>query len=117
VIISFFEKQKEEMGFPKDGQKIIFKEPAKFTFFKNVIDDQELLKVGQEYTVKKTNLNSSSSYVWLEEIPTYDQERDLPFFSLWSFTWEGDRRNSKGLIDQKSAPALWDKVVNKNNKE
>jgi hypothetical protein len=34
-------------------------------------------------------LNSSSSFIWLEEIEPYDKERDMPFFNLWSFDWEG----------------------------
>jgi hypothetical protein len=81
--------QKEKMGFPKDGQKVIFKTPAKFAFHTKVVTDQNLLEIGKEYTVRKTQLNSSSSYVWLEEIPTYDEEHDQPFFNLWAFDWEG----------------------------
>jgi len=83
------EKGKQEMGFPKDGQKITFKKPTEMCWFKNVVDDQRYLAVGQEYTVRKTQLNSSSSYVWLEELEPYDTERDMPFFNLWSFDWEG----------------------------
>ena len=81
---------KEKMGFPKDGQKIIFKEPLTTHWFKNIIDDQvRYLAINQEYTVRKTQLNSSSSFVWLEELRPYNDEQDLPFFSLWSFDWEG----------------------------
>ena len=80
---------KDEMGFPKDGQKIIFANPIEIHWFTNVVKDQELLEVGQEYTVRKTQLNSSSSFVWLEELEPYDTERDMPFFSLWCFDWEG----------------------------
>ena len=83
------QKQKEEMGFPKDNQKIIFKEPLTIHWFKNVVEDQKLLEVGKEYTVKKTQLNSSSSFIWLDEIEIYDKDRDMPFFNLWSFDWEG----------------------------
>ena len=82
-------ERKKEMGFPEDGQKIIFNEPIKIHWFKNVVEDQTLLEVGKEYTVRKTQLNSSSSFVWLEELETYDAERDLPFFNLWSFKWAG----------------------------
>ena len=77
------------MGFPKDGQKIIFANPIEIHWFTNVVKDQELLEVGKEYTVRKTQLNSSSSFVWLEELEPYDTERDMPFFSLWCFDWEG----------------------------
>jgi hypothetical protein len=80
---------KKKMGFPEDGQKVIFSEPLTIHWFKNVVEDQELLEVGKEYTVRKTQLNSSSSFVWLEEIEVYDAERDLPFFNVWSFNWEG----------------------------
>jgi hypothetical protein len=82
-------KGKNEMGFPKDGQKVTFKEPLKIHWFTNVVKDQELLEIGKEYTVRKTQLNSSSSFIWLEEIEPYDKERDMPFFNLWSFDWEG----------------------------
>jgi hypothetical protein len=80
---------KREMGFPEDGQKVVFSEPLTIHWFTNVVKDQELLEIGKEYTVRKTQLNSSSSFVWLEEVEAYDAERDLPFFNLWSFDWEG----------------------------
>jgi len=88
-----YAKQKEKKGFPKDGQKVTFTTPTKFAFRNNVVADQDLLEVGKEYTVRRTQLNSSSSYVWLEEIPVYNEEHDLPFFNLWAFDWEG-RTNS-----------------------
>jgi hypothetical protein len=111
--MSLFDKQKEVMGIPKDGDKIIFSKPATFAFFTNVIDDQKLLEIGKEYTVRKTNLNSSSTYVWLEEIPTYDEERDLPFFNLWSFTWKG-REVKDGEIDKKEISEFWAKIAGTN---
>ena len=89
--MSIFENDKEKMGLPKDGQKITFKWPSTHHWFKCVVEDQELLEKGKEYTVRKTQLNSSSAYVWLEEIPSYDEERDHPFFSLWAFDWEGKK--------------------------
>ena len=89
--MSVFENGKEKMGFPKDGQKITFKWPSTHAWFKNVVEDQKLLEKGREYTVRKTQLNSSSAYVWLEEIETYDAERDMPFFNIWAFDWEGKK--------------------------
>lgn len=81
---------KKKMGFPEDGQKVIFTEPLTIHWFTNIVQDQSrYLCVGQEYTVRKTQLNSSSSFIWLEELEPYDEERDLPFFNLWSFSWEG----------------------------
>jgi hypothetical protein len=87
--MSVFENDKEAMGLPKDGQKITFKWPCEHGWFTNVVDDQKYLTKEQEYTVRKTQLNSSSAYVWLEELEVYDIERDLPFFSIWAFDWEG----------------------------
>lgn len=80
---------KKKMGFPEDGQKVVFSEPLTIHWFTNVVKDQELLEIGKQYTVRKTQLNSSSSFVWLEELEAYDVERDLPFFNLWSFDWPG----------------------------
>lgn len=79
------------MGLPKNGQKVVFTEPLTMHWFTNVVADQKLLEIGKEYTVRKTNLNSSSTYVWLEEIEAYDVERDLPFFNMWCFDWEGKK--------------------------
>jgi len=81
------QKEKEKLGFPKDGQKVVFKNPCTVHWFNNLVKDQELLEVGREYTVRKTKLNSSSSFIWLEELEVYDKERDLPFFTLWAFDW------------------------------
>lgn len=80
---------KKKMGFPADCQKVVFSEPLTIHWFTNVVKDQRLLEVGKQYTVRKTQLNSSSSFVWLEELEVYDVERDLPFFNLWSFDWPG----------------------------
>jgi len=77
-------------GLPKQGQKITFLKPIDIHWFTNVVEDQKLLEVGKEYTVRKTRLNSSSTHVWLNEIPTYDEERDLPFFNLSKGTFEWD---------------------------
>lgn len=74
-------------GFPKDGQKIKFTKPSEFGFFTTTIEDQKFLEVGKEYTVNKTQLNSSSSYVWLEEIECHDTESYVPFYNLGSFEW------------------------------
>jgi hypothetical protein len=95
--MSVFEKDKEAMGFPKDGQKITFKWPCEHSWFPSVVADQKYLIKGEEYTVRRTQLNSSSAYVWLEEIKSYNEEHDLPFFNLWAFDWEG-KINSGTLI-------------------
>lgn len=76
---------------PKTGTKIRFTKPIKWHWFKNVTDDQKLLTLNGEYTVKKVEVASSSTYVWLEEMETYDEERNLPFFNLHSFEWDEDQ--------------------------
>jgi hypothetical protein len=86
--MNMFEEDKERLEFPADGQRITFNHPCEFAWFDNVVDDQKLLVQGQEYTVRKTQLNSSSTYVWLEEIEVYDAEGDLPFFNLLCFDWD-----------------------------
>lgn len=96
--MSIFNNRKILHGFPKDGQKIKFAKPSKFAWFTNTIEDEKLLEIDKEYTVKKTELNSSSSYVWLEEIDCYDEERNLPFFNLHAFTWTLPELNPKDLI-------------------
>jgi hypothetical protein len=92
--MSLFENYKILHGLPKEGQKIIFKGEKVFSWFTNVIEDTKKLIPGQEYTVRKTQLNSSSTYVWLEEFPNIfdpndpNDGRDQPFFSMHSFKWE-----------------------------
>lgn len=95
---SMFDSRKVLHAFPKDGSKVVFKKPATIHWFTCVVKDQELLELGKEYTVRKTELNSSSSYIWLEEIECYDQERDLPFFSVHCFEWQTPELDPKDLI-------------------
>lgn len=91
--MSLFDRFSMEYGLPKVGQKITFVNPSK-SWFINVEEDQKKLIPGQQYTVRKTQLNSSSTYVWLEEFPNiFDPTdpmdgRDQPFFSMQSFKWE-----------------------------
>jgi hypothetical protein len=75
-------------GLPTDGQKIKFIKPSKWGFITSTIEDQKFLKIGEEYTVNKTQFNSSSTRVWLEEVECYDTERGLPFYNLGSFEWD-----------------------------
>jgi hypothetical protein len=87
---SIFDKYKVLHGLPKVGQKIKFIKPTR-SWFINVEKDAEKLIPGQEYTVRKTELNSSSTYVWLEEFPNifdYSDGRDQPFFNMASFEWD-----------------------------
>jgi hypothetical protein len=73
--------------YPIVGQKIRYTLPTKFHWFTHVIDDEKLLELGKEYTVKKIEIMSSCVYVELVEFPFYDKERELPFFNLWAFSW------------------------------
>ena len=67
------------------GTKVKFTTPMLAHWFTNVVEDQKLLEVGKEYTIKKVEVASSATYVWLEEIPVYDEKRNLPFFNYHSF--------------------------------
>lgn len=102
--MSIFENYKILHGLPKKGQKIIFKGEKVFSWLTNVIEDSEKLIPGQEYTVRKTQLNSSSTYVWLEEFPNIfdpndpNDGRDQPFFSMHSFKWELPEINPDELV-------------------
>lgn len=90
--MSMFDKYSVLHGLPLPGQKITFKAPAEWGYFTNVIADEKTLLVpGQEYTVRKTSLNSSSTYVYLEEfwIEGLDEYRNnQKKFTMHSFTWE-----------------------------
>jgi len=67
------------------GTKVTFKTPMLAHWFTNVVEDQKLLEVGKEYTIRKVEVASSATYIWLEELPVYDEERNLPFFNYHSF--------------------------------
>jgi hypothetical protein len=67
------------------GTKAKFVKPITHHWFNNLVEDQKLLEIGKEYTVEKVEIASSGTYLWLQEIPIYDEERDLPFFNYHSF--------------------------------
>ena len=100
---SLFESRKILHGLPKVGQKITFIKPT-MSWFTNVNEDAEKLTPGELYTVRKTELNSSSTYVWLEEFPNiFDDNdpldgRDQPFFNMSSFEWDLPEVDPKELI-------------------
>lgn len=76
---------------PKVGQKITFAKPSKWHWFTNVIEDEKLLTLGEQYTVKEVEIASSASYVYLEEF--WDDELDMycrnqKMFNMHAFTWE-----------------------------
>lgn len=101
--MSIFDKYSILHGLPKVGQKITFVKPI-FSWFINVKEDSKKLIPGQEYTVRKTELNSSTTYVWLEEFPNIfdpndpNDGRDQPFFNMVSFKWEKPELNLNDLI-------------------
>lgn len=84
--------EKVKLKQPKVGEKIIFTKPTKWHWFTNVIEDEKLLEVGKEYTVKKVEIASSASYVYLEEfwddtIDEYYQNQKM--FNMHAFAWDG----------------------------
>ena len=87
-----FNNRKILHGFPRDGQKIKAIANETQSWFTNVMEDTKKLEVGKEYTVRKTELNSSTSYVWLEEFG-----EDM-FFNLHSFEWELPEIDPKDLV-------------------
>jgi hypothetical protein len=98
---SIFNSRKILHGLPKEGQKIKFVKPTKFALHTNVIEDEKLLELGKEYTVKKTELNSSSTYVYLEEF--WDDDLDMyrnnqKCFSVGAFEWQLPEINLDELI-------------------
>lgn len=99
---TLFDKHKVLHGLPLPGQKIKYTNPSKFCWFTNVLEDEKnLLELGKEYTVKKTQLNSSSTYVWLEEfwddsIDEYKQNQK--FFNMWAFEWDLPKLNLDDLV-------------------
>lgn len=96
--MSTLDKYKVLHGLPEVGQKITFIRPTP-SWFTNVERDCELLVPGDEYTVRKTELNSSSTYVWLEEFSDIlDVGRDQPFFNIASFEWVKPELDFNDLI-------------------
>jgi hypothetical protein len=99
---TLFDKHKVLHGLPLPGQKIKYTKPSKFSWFTNVLEDEKnLLELGKEYTVRKTELNSSSTYVWLEEFwdDTIDEyTQNQKFFNMWAFEWELPELNLDDLI-------------------
>jgi hypothetical protein len=89
---SIFDDRKILHGFPKDGQKIKAITNKTNSWFLSVVEDTKKLEIGKEYTVLKTELNSSSSYVWLSEFGG-----DM-FFNLHSFEWELPKLDPNDLI-------------------
>jgi hypothetical protein len=89
---SMFDNRKILHGLPKDGQKIEAITNKTNSWFLSVVEDTKKLKIGKEYTVLKTELNSSSSYVWLEEFG-----KDV-FFNIHSFEWELPNLDPNDLI-------------------
>lgn len=91
---SLFNNRKILHGLPRVGQKITFKNPAKFAFIQATIQaEKDLLEVGKIYTVRNVQLNSSTTYVWLEEFPD-----ENVFFNMHSFEWDAPEIQPEELI-------------------
>ena len=100
--MSIFDDRQYLHGLPKPGQKIKYSKPTKFAFHTNIIEDENnLLELGKEYTVKQVNLNSSSTYVVLEEfwVQGLDEYRNnQKCFNMHAFEWEKPEINLEELI-------------------
>lgn len=98
---TIFEKYKPLHRLPVKGQKVVCKSKIKHHWFTDLVKrEQELLEVGKEYTVRDTELNSSSTYVWLEEFPdtNSDEKRGNVYFSMHSFEWKPEPIDPESLI-------------------
>jgi len=94
-----FNKYKILHALPLVGQTIIYDKPSSWAWFTNVIEDEKaLLKLGKTYTVAETELNSSSTYVWLQEFPAPTDDVRQPFFNAEAFSWELPELNLEDLI-------------------
>lgn len=100
--MSMFDKYKIFHGLPKPGQKVTYKNPTQYSFHQNKItDEKELLELGKEYTVRKVQLNSSSTYVYLEEfwVEGLDEYRNKQkSFEMHAFEWEIPAIDMEDLI-------------------
>ena len=99
---SLFDTRQFLHGLPVPGQKITYIKPTKFAFHSNVIEDEkELLVLGNQYTVKSVQLNSSSTYVVLEEfyVEGLDEYRNnQKSFNMGAFSWDTPELPLAGLI-------------------
>jgi len=93
-----FNKYKFINGLPIEGQKVVFTTPCEHHWFRNVIEDQSLLSVGETYTVKRIEVASSATYLWLEEFPV-DESWGRPFFNMHSFSWDIPLYSDEYMID------------------
>jgi len=108
--MSIFDDRQYLHGLPKPGQKVKYMNPTKFAFHTNVIEDEKnLLELGKEYTVRKVNLNSSSTYVFLEEfwVEGLDEYRNnQKCFSMHAFEWEMPEINLEELIGKNPSDVM-----------
>ena len=94
---SIFDDRQFLHGLPIKGQKVKYVNPTEFAFHTNVIENENLLELGKEYTVRSSDhigrlfvLNSSSTYVCLEEF--WDEDLDeyrhnQLSFNMHAFEW------------------------------
>jgi hypothetical protein len=88
-------------GLPREGQKITYNNVTKFALHRDAINNEKLLTIGESYTVKRVNLNSSSTYVCLEEfwIEGLDEYRNnQKIFNMHAFSWEKPKIEPSDLI-------------------
>lgn len=86
---TLFDKYKILHALPRIGQKVKYTKPTTIHWFTSTVENEKDLVLGQEYTVRDTELNSSSTYIWLEEFPsTNGDERGNKQFTVGSFSWE-----------------------------
>lgn len=99
---TLFDNRQFLHGLPVPGQKITYVKPTKFAFHSDIIENEkELLELGKQYTVKSVSLNSSSTYVVLEEfyVEGLDEYRNnQKDFNLGAFSYEKPPLDPEKLI-------------------
>lgn len=88
-------------GLPVRGQKVKYTKPSTWCFHTNILENENMLEVGKEYTVRRVQLNSSSTYVCLEEFweEGLDEYRhNQKAFNMHAFEWEKPEIDPSMLI-------------------
>lgn len=86
---------------PKVGQKIRFEAYTKFSFHREIKENEKLLKIGEQYTIRKYHIGGSTTYVELEEFhdPNLDEYRsNQKMFSIFAFCWDAPELDPNDLI-------------------
>lgn len=99
--MSIFDDRQFLHGLPQQGQKVKYVKPSEWCWHTDILENEKLLELGKEYTVRRVQLNSSSTYVCLEEF--WDEDLDeyrhnQKSFNMHAFSWEKPKIDPNMLI-------------------